>query len=44
MQQGAEDFDVALGKLGAPFDITLEEVAVETYLPADRRTAESFRR
>ncbi|RZT27937.1 Xre family transcriptional regulator [Kribbella sp. VKM Ac-2569] len=29
---------------GAAFDITLEEIAVETYLPADPATAEFFRR
>jgi transcriptional regulator with XRE-family HTH domain len=29
---------------GTAFDVTLEEVAVETYLPADARTAAYFRR
>jgi transcriptional regulator with XRE-family HTH domain len=34
----------AITTFGTPFDITLEEIAVETYLPADKRTADFFKR
>ncbi|MFG1815085.1 hypothetical protein ACGFIF_15055 [Kribbella sp. NPDC049174] len=34
----------AITTFGTPFDITLEEIAVETYLPADTETAEFFKR
>ncbi len=33
----------AITTFGAPFDITLEEIAVETYLPADDQTADFFK-
>ena len=29
---------------GTPVDITLSELAIETFLPADRETAEALRR
>jgi len=34
----------AITTFGVPFDITLEEIAVETYLPADSQTTDFFRR
>ncbi|TCO26498.1 transcriptional regulator with XRE-family HTH domain [Kribbella steppae] len=34
----------AITTFGTPFDITLEEIAVETYLPADTRTADFLKR
>ncbi|GAA1576339.1 helix-turn-helix transcriptional regulator [Kribbella hippodromi] len=42
--RGAElAFLTTVTTFGAAFDITLDEIAIETYLPADPRTAEYFR-
>ncbi|MFI7061628.1 helix-turn-helix domain-containing protein [Kribbella sp. NPDC050124] len=43
--RGAElCFVNAITTFGVPFDITLEEIAIETYLPADRQTADTLSR
>jgi hypothetical protein len=34
----------AITKFGTAFDLTLEEIAIETYLPADATTMDYFRR